>query len=284
MAKTFIGGLAQGAANTAVGQGLGLLVNAFTGKAQERQQKRLTEQQIEAQKRMGEIRNAQELDMWNKTNYGAQVEHMKNAGLNVGLMYGGAGGGGTTGTGGATVTGGTADGASERAGMGIQLASQLALQQAQVENIKADTEQKKATTAKTGAETVTAEFQNALNEKIGLQRMWDRYEWASDQLEIESQRANAEWEAFVAGGFKGKTFDNPESPLAKAITAGFEKTVEELKQAKNNNEIGKAELAIKQFEAGLAKQGISPNTPWYVKMVADLLEKVGLNPITEIKK
>lgn len=284
MAKTFLGGLAQGAANTAVGQGLGLLVNAVTGKQQEKQQERLTEQQIKAQAKMQNITNMQQLDMWNKTNLPAQVQHAKDAGLNVGLFYGGAGAGGTTGGGGAGVTGGTADGASERTGMGIQLATQLALQQAQVENIKADTEKKKAETAGTGATTAGTEFQNALNEKIGLARMWERYEWASDKLEIESQRANAEWEAFVAGGFKGKTFDDPNSPLAKALTAGFEKTVEELKQAKTNNEIGKAEQIIKEFEAGLAKQGISPSTPWYVKMVADLLEKVGLNPITEIKK
>jgi hypothetical protein len=31
------------------------------------------------------------MDMWNKTNYGAQVEHMKNAGLNPALMYKGSG-------------------------------------------------------------------------------------------------------------------------------------------------------------------------------------------------
>lgn len=188
------------------------------------------------------------------------------------------------GGGGQSVAGATADGASERGQLGIQLASQIALMNAQKENIEADTEQKKATTTKTGAETTATEFQNALNEKIGLQRMWDRYEWASDKLEIESQRANAEWEAFIAGGFKGKTFDNPESPLAKAITAGFEKAVTDLENAKKEGNILESEKAIKEFEAGLAKQGISPNTPWYVKMVADLLEKVGLNPITEIKK
>lgn len=276
--------LAMGAGSSIAGQALGLLTGGIQDKRQLKQQEKLNEQQIKAQTKMGAIQNMQALDMWNKTNYGAQVEHMKNAGLNIGLMYGGAGQGGTTAGGSGAVNGGTAEAPSAGQGMGVQMASQIALMKAQKENIEADTENKKASAEKTGAETTGTEFQNALNEKIGLQRMWDRYEWASDQLEIESQRANAEWEAFVAGGFKGKTFDNPESPLAKAITAGFEKTVEELKQAKNSNQIGKAELAIKEFEAGLAKQGISPNTPWYVKMVADLLEKVGLNPITEIKK
>ena len=35
-------------------------------------------------------------EMWDYTNYENQVEYMKNAGLNVGLMYGGSGGGGAT--------------------------------------------------------------------------------------------------------------------------------------------------------------------------------------------
>ena len=36
---------------------------------------------------------------WDYTNFGNQVKHMKNAGLNVGLMYGGGGQGGQSGTG-----------------------------------------------------------------------------------------------------------------------------------------------------------------------------------------
>ena len=39
-----------------------------------------------------------QFDMWNKTNYGAQVKHMLEAGLNPALMYGSAGQGGTTGS------------------------------------------------------------------------------------------------------------------------------------------------------------------------------------------
>jgi hypothetical protein len=37
-----------------------------------------------------------QFDMWNKTNYKAQMEHMKKAGLNPALMYGMSGGGGST--------------------------------------------------------------------------------------------------------------------------------------------------------------------------------------------
>ena len=31
------------------------------------------------------------MEMWNQTNYGAQRQHMEDAGLSVGLMYGGGG-------------------------------------------------------------------------------------------------------------------------------------------------------------------------------------------------
>jgi hypothetical protein len=37
-----------------------------------------------------------QMDMWNKTNYGAQMQHIKDAGLNPALMYGMSGGGGVT--------------------------------------------------------------------------------------------------------------------------------------------------------------------------------------------
>lgn len=50
-----------------------------------------------------------QMEAWNKTNYPAQVEMMRKAGLNPALMYGQAGSGGTTGgQGGGSATGGSA--------------------------------------------------------------------------------------------------------------------------------------------------------------------------------
>lgn len=83
--------------------------------------------------------NEAQMDMWNKTNYSAQVEHLKKAGLNPGLLYGmGGTGGATTGGGGANVDRGHGQ------GMDIAGAAQLALIKAQTENVEADTANKRS--------------------------------------------------------------------------------------------------------------------------------------------
>ena len=86
-------------------------------------------------------------EMWDYTNYENQVKHMENAGLNTGLMYGGAGSGGVASGGG--VSGGGAqgaDGSAARTAMGLQLAAQMKLLNAQADNLNADTENKRQAT------------------------------------------------------------------------------------------------------------------------------------------
>ncbi len=77
-------------------QGLGMIGGSGMSRKQYHRQKKLMGFQKEHQ--MDLNRHGQELamDMWNQTNYKAQVDHMKKAGLNPGLMYGSAGQGGST--------------------------------------------------------------------------------------------------------------------------------------------------------------------------------------------
>lgn len=109
-----IGGASKGAAigsaipgiGTAVGGivggGLGLLGGLFGSGSSIKQQKELMDKAWEYEKEgMGIQYNygqeaakaAQQriLEMWNQTNFGAQRQHMEDAGLSVGLMYGGGG-------------------------------------------------------------------------------------------------------------------------------------------------------------------------------------------------
>lgn len=147
----FIGQLGMQAASGAVDAGMGLLLAGANDRRQLKQQGKLQAQEIAGQKQMVDYNMAKQLQMWKATSYSAQKEQMEQAGLNPGLMYGMGGGGGmTTGQATGNVTGGRApEGGGEMAmikGMGLD----RMMQAAQIENLKADTEKKKAEATKTG--------------------------------------------------------------------------------------------------------------------------------------
>lgn len=140
------------AAGAAIGGTLGLLGNLFgigsRKRAEQRQfdrEKELMGLQYEYGEKAANSNYERALNMWNATNYEAQVQHMKNAGLNVGLMY--SGGGGMQ----ASTSGGNNSGVSQSGtqsvAMGLQLKQiqqQMALNAAQIANVTADTEKKRA--------------------------------------------------------------------------------------------------------------------------------------------
>lgn len=149
-----IGQLGMLALSTGVGMGL----QGIADERQKKQQKWLTELQIQGNKEMLEAQKAKEIEMWKATSYPAQMAMMKQAGLNPSLMYGMGGGGGTTvGGGGAGVSGGIApSGGGEiqgAMGMGMAMKAQVELLQAQKENIQADTANKTQDTGLKGAQT-----------------------------------------------------------------------------------------------------------------------------------
>jgi hypothetical protein len=112
---------------------LGMLGGIGQANRQYHRQKKLMGFQHDYQRMLNQQGHDLQMDMWNKTNYKAQVEHMKKAGLNPGLMYGQAGQGGTTGSqGGGSAAGGSAAG--ERV-----MDLQNALLGAQIEKLGAET-------------------------------------------------------------------------------------------------------------------------------------------------
>lgn len=244
----------------------------FGRKKQHNRNKELMGLQQTNNKELMNLQKDLDKKMWEETNYPAQVKMLEEAGLNVGLMYG------MGGTGGATV-GGSGGGAGlaaapqgnvgEDAITGLMAAAQLKAMDAQTKKTEAETKSVEANTEGT-------EFQNELNNTITVQKMADNYAWAADKVEIESARANAEWEAYLEAGFEGKSFRDPSSPVAKALKAGFEKSVTELEKAKVEKDVKEAEAIIKRFEADMAKQGIHTSSPWYFKFGLDLLNKAGI--------
>ena len=165
------------------------------------------------------------LDMWNATNYEAQVEHMKAAGLNPALLYSKGGAGGSTS--GAGTAAPVSDGTTQAIGMGLQ-AKQIAISQAQqmaetaktvaetakisgvdtesvktsikkmlqdIEASKAGQEATEAGTAKTKAETKVIEFTNWLNDAKKKMTYWedgDSGNYAEAQAKLEFQKIMTE--------------------------------------------------------------------------------------------
>jgi hypothetical protein len=275
-------------------QGLGAIqqVGDILGIGHKKQDKRQLEQQEKLSEQQARIQNQAQMKMWEDTNYSAQVEQLNKAGLNPGLLYGKGGGGGTTVGGG--ISGGQAANAAatqtantQSRGMAIQqgmMMAQLEVMKSQANKNDAEAEairgykatESGASAAESASRKASIDFQNELNKTIGIKDMAERYSWASDMTAIQSQKMNAEYEAWKTAGFEGKSFDDPNSPMAKAMKAGYEKTIQDLEKAKLENNAQKATNVVKNFEAELASQGIHPHSPWWTKLIGDMLEKVGI--------
>lgn len=106
----------------AAGAVMGGISNQMGGNAQMRRQKELNEHGRQ-----------QSMQMWNDTNYGAQMKHIKDAGLNAGLLYGQGGAGG------ATAQAGSGGSAPQAKMMDVGQAAQIGLLNAQKENIESKT-------------------------------------------------------------------------------------------------------------------------------------------------
>lgn len=157
---SFIGALGRQMAGNAADGILGLAFGGIQNARQLKQQKKLNRLQIEGNKEMADYGQMKQLEMWEKTGYGAQKQQMMEAGLNPALMYGMGGGGGQSVGAGATgsVSGGAASGAGDvkMQGMGMQ----MALLDAQRKNIEMDTKKKEAeANATSGVQTDLAKKQ-----------------------------------------------------------------------------------------------------------------------------
>lgn len=114
-----------------IGYGLGELTgyNKALAKKQVSQQQKLTSIQEESNKRLMDESYAHQLQLWEDTNYPAQIEQLTKAGLNPALLYAKGGTGGTTGSGTTSVSGAQASDETSREmtniateGMGLSLA------------------------------------------------------------------------------------------------------------------------------------------------------------------
>jgi hypothetical protein len=171
--QTFGIGLGQ-AAGAAAGGIFGLIGQRARMNRQQQHNLALMNQQYTNQRQLNKQGHELQMDMWNKTNYPAQMAMMKEAGLNPALMYGMSGGGGTTA---GSQGGGSASGG--QAGiLDIGSALNAAKLKAEIDNINAQTNKTKEET-----KTETGSLENMLAELTPDERQQYAY-W---QTQIQEQ-------------------------------------------------------------------------------------------------
>lgn len=268
---------------------VGPALNYFFGgndeKKQREQQKELTKDQVEYAKQLAEHQQGLALDTWKKTNVGAQKQAYEEAGMNPALMYGGSGGTGSmAGISTPMPTGGQAATAAQtkanEIAMGMQIA-QMGLLKAQTEKTKAeavklsgvDTEAAKQNIQNLKATATQQEFINEMNRLYGGANAKAN----ADMTAISAEERNLKWEMYKAIAWGSGEVTDENNEAAKALRAEFEQTVTNLANMKKEGKLKDAAIAIESFGANLAKEGIAPNSPWYVKIVDAMLNKAGIH-------
>lgn len=199
----------------------------------------------------------------------AQMARLKAAGLNPNLVYG---------------TGAQAQATSAPRGSNrpqpnykvptMDLGS-VALQGMQLKQMQANIARTEAETQAIQSRTTGTDFQNQLNQKIGLDNMNAKFNAEYNKLSADAKQKTRDLEIYLEATTptaEGK----PNLKAVDAIKARFDQARSEANNAKVRGDIYAAERAIKNFEVGLTKMGISPNSPYWLKSVITLGKSLGL--------
>lgn len=175
-----------------LGAGIGAISGAASAKRQYAHEKEMMGLQHQYNEKSADAAQERAKDMWDYTNYESQVEHMRKAGLSVGLMYGNGGGMGASTSGaqgqGVTNTGSQAEAIrTQNQAMGIQLAnvaSQTKLNEAQAKKAEAEAEKTSGVDTQVAEASIKKLIEETTNEKLkqGLTRANTRVENANEDL------------------------------------------------------------------------------------------------------
>jgi len=219
------GNMPGGPEDMIIGPILGQLMAQANDARQMQQQQRLMEQQMYGSMRLTDYNQKAALQMWKDTNYSAQMEEMKKAGLNPGLMYKQGGAGGHVAVTPGSVTGGQAPHGGGEQMMGVQLAMQMQQTQADVELKKAQ-----ANLANTEA-----------NKKGGVdtQEQLTRIDLMKQQMQnLETEQERTMYQAAI-----------------EKVRAAVAEGTQTAQIVIGNVEMVEQQLRIKMQEAGLIKTG-----------------------------
>lgn len=197
-----LGGV-TGGIGSAIGGAIGLLNPFSWGSGKKRKKEQIEAEQRQHQyelEKMGlqkeynqeqaKFNQGLALDLWEKTNYGAQLKHMKENGLNTALMYGQP-----TGIGGTTTGAGTAEGVSMGTSGAVGVGLQARLQDAQIEATRAAANKANAEAAKiSGTDQQNTQANTDLTKaNENLSKASERLANAKgDQIKVEMDKVEAE--------------------------------------------------------------------------------------------
>lgn len=233
---------------------MGMATGGIANDMQYRQQQRLSELQMKNQREMGIFNREQQMKLWEDTNYKAQTEQMRKAGLNIGMMYAGGGQGGQTNATPGNVSGGNAEGRNQL-NEGMALMMQNRLQEAQIKNIEADTQKKIAET------TTEDNSRNVLIENMRQSGIGQMYENIKTKMMREGYDTNNEVSVFknMVYGIQGSNYDEF-SPEVKQFNADLFKTVAEEKNLDANALLSNKKAEAIWKELLIAQQNADANT------------------------
>lgn len=241
----------------ALGAGLGIATAGWQDKRQIKQGQKLQDMQIRGAKEMSDYQKEQSMEIWDRTNYNAQVNQMKKAGLNVGLMYGGGGaGGGTTSGGGmAMPSGNAAPSGGNEIGMGIQTGIQAAQAAANLELTKAaakKTNVEADNAAGANKDKTVAETVKLGTEVESLKQGINNAKLQADIMEYDKQIKSMD------AAIKGATIGE----IVKQIQTATQKLIGEMNSAEANGEIDQATKVekIKQINTASTEQALRIST------------------------
>lgn len=208
----------------AAGMALQMINSAWTEDRQYRKQRKLMDKSVNQSKELSEFNRGQQMRLWEDTNYDAQMKQIAKAGLSEGLIYGQGGQGGTVAADNAQASAPTAPmGVTpETSAMGLQAAQTEALQAAanksnaeaesikgvgtekttaEIENIKQDTNNKKANEELAKADKTLKEIQTYVQgntANASIQEINAKSETAIQHLRTAKAEANMSEEAYQA--------------------------------------------------------------------------------------
>ena len=245
-----------------IGIGLGgaaAIGQAMYGQSQAQQNQ---QQQVQDQRELMELANNLNYQNWIKTNYGAQVEQMKKAGLNVGMMYKNGGGGGTLG-GASTGSASKADtipmDISNAITQNRAIESQIKLNEAQAKKLEVEANK----TAGVDTDLVKTQIEsnnitNAFNT--------ENFETALNKAKAELNNVNANTEKALAEGILNRIdaitrqWENTEKVIntianTNKMNAEVKQNWEKIKQGWKDLELKNRGLDIEQQKTNIQKFG-----------------------------